>query len=81
MNQCPCILCYIGKTCYRPRNSDFAPLKEVVAAIKSYDVSKSPYPFCAKDRKDMIAYISPYASKGLLHFEALEYFFVEREPL
>lgn len=81
MNNCPCILCHIGRVCYRPRNSDFAPLKEVVAAIKSYEISKSPYPLCARDRKDMIAYAQNDAPKGMLHFESLECFFMEREPL
>lgn len=76
---CNCILCTIGRGVYKPYGKGgLAPLKSVIAAIKAYDANLSPYPLVARDKKGMIAHLTKYEHKGLIHFSELEEFFAER---
>lgn len=76
---CNCILCTVGREVYRPSPiPDLAPLKRVIAAIKAYDVKQSPYHFAARDKKEMITYLTKHAIKERVHFSEMEYFFWDR---
>ncbi len=76
---CNCILCHVNRVAYKPVKSDLAGFGTVLKAIEEYDTNLSPYPFTQKDKQSMIDYLHLHAPSGVVHFEQLEEYFIERQ--
>lgn len=74
MNQCTCILCYLGRTTFK---DDIASLSDFNTKLDEYNISESPYTITKEEINEIKEYIQ-LRVKEKVHFNLLEEYFWEK---